>query len=1463
MSGSRGAAVASWAVESRTPLALHASQPASDSSALPGPGRALPPKAPSSSSPPPSPRRDAAPAGPPPGLKRLPSLPDLAAFNIPSFDLVGEFEKSIDSADVEGAAQPQSPQRPATATEGTLPPSKPERDCHLTTASETAAGVRAAGGHVRNRSRSMIDRPLSWLPGSTGFTTPGVARDGEDHRPKRLVKQNVARPPAPAPAPDSTPAGKPSDRSRTVDAFADFAKRSWIARSRSPSPPSSKPEKPRGAGRSISAGAAPAPGPESSTPGGQAKAADTAGTAGSPPKRSALVRASTYLTRIRQKPQNVFSRGSTSLGLKTPLGKSDAAADEPEAGAPPTPSPVGLPAVAIPKNASYNSVSSATSRTSSQAPSVDTDPDTDTATASSASENTSQSTIDTSVTMPHPTSRDPLWATFRTLDVEFSKFAAKSSTAGRMGVVRSILVPFLRSTAYHPSNANRAVLAAEDFDRRATILNKWWNGLLVMLAGASSRLPAGLGQAVAALGVHFPVLQPVAGVDRPALLEAITMVMMRPEWRACTSQFRPLADRCGRERVRARSGTDSTVATTHDPDSLLITESAEHNVRTMFVTNLTAQMALVVEKLSLRHAPLSLVNWCGKACAYAFFFVPGVCDVLVRLWGLNADLLRRVADEFGLPRRSRGESDDIVALFPPHMHRLGWSSVKTLSDRLRVAAKLPLLLAKIHWHGPWVSRWRGGDTDLVFIFCKYFYILAQEFMPDGLPLVEKARAPAFVLVHAQLLSVLDSTIHRQASPDAATGPPPLSDALHGADAALTAPPLPSNLMKGMDENRLLLLLKDVLFADSAFAVGPEIKHTFAEAFVAITKAATKRTPRFEHASCFVLCDFLEEALVALDAFQTSVRSGAATSPAGDENGRSDCSYQRGPAGPADCVDWPFWLDVGKMLLDSNNTMSEIRVLSFIYALWGPITADPARKETVCLDWLLSEAVFARFFNHWSPMVRAYYMRLLCWRICRDPGNANELDMKIFLVASQRLKTVWSHYLWLKQDAEAKGRMPPSTAPACPAPGKRFIIIRTEVPHPQPSLRLGLDSFSGAFPTVDSLLDYRASATGTGDDASSSSSKSSSSSSSSSSSNSGGKAGGGSGSMSFRKRLSLLGKVLPFGSSQDSPTAEPKRSWEEELEQARRDTVAARLASGPGKPNSLSGPPGPPTPPKQGPSAAVAPSSASVSSAGSTPTFDAPACVFRFTLTWHTGPGGFPMPCPPSRDRIITRPRLPAPAQARVSARSAADGPPPIPAGLPPETRRVSGLLQTGLVSEARNAKPLADASADDDDGGPRSPSRVKDAEKRPLLDVEIVPVSLTGFDDFGLDDEGRADGEGKLRAQSPVRTMSDSGPGGSESDRSGAPGARRPSLDPGTNNRVGPAASAPVPVPPPVVRPERPTGVYATTAVYAGRALAEWGMVVGECNSFVDRRRDEGVLGLSEVEVPTLSVEGLGMRARG
>lgn len=47
--------------------------------------------------------------------------------------------------------------------------------------------------------------------------------------------------------------------------------------------------------------------------------------------------------------------------------------------------------------------------------------------------------------------------------------------------------------------------------------------------------------------------------------------------------------------------------------------------------------------------------------------------------------------------------------------------------------------------------------------------------------------------------------------------------------------------------------------------------------------------------------------------------------------------------------------------------------------------------------------------------------------------------------SDRLRLVFSHYLWLRDDAEEKQTILPSTQACNPAPGRRFLIIRNDNP----------------------------------------------------------------------------------------------------------------------------------------------------------------------------------------------------------------------------------------------------------------------------------------------------------------------------------------------------------------------------------------------------------------------------------
>lgn len=824
----------------------------------------------------------------------------------------------------------------------------------------------------KSRSKSLVGRPKSWLPSRSATTDLGqkdkvaVLRKEKkmeaDKNELTISKGEEATP--------ERPDYNTRYRSRSFksSSFADYAKKSWG--SRSPSPKRDIEAERQEALRGLEGGPKmelTKKEPSMLSPRKLTRRKNTADSVGDKEKAAAaesspngksgtsraLNRASTYLGKM--KPPKPTTQGTVKAGATLTV---------------PSPAPLPKSETSTPAASAKPASDNVDHRLSSQT------------NASSHSDANTGGTDSTGVTEPSQCSetaalpksqpqRDPLWGMFRRLDSEYAIFLTKSSTSQRILIARNTLIPFFRTYGAQHA-ADDIALSFENVDRRTTILHKWWNGLLELLEGTGPKkdtgLPATTFASIQAKDAPHG-LQPVSGVDRPGLLELITNIMMRPEWRMCTPCFQPLKQRNSQEVIRGRAkARDSTD---------FIAESAEHNVRTMFVNNLLAQMGIVVEKMSSRHAPASLVTFCGKACAYAFFFVPGIAEVLVRLWGLTPDLLRRVADDFGLPRRSKSGSEEIVPMFPPTLSKLGWTSVKMMTDNLRLTTKLSLIAAKIHWHGPWVSRWRGADSDLFFIFTKYYYVLMEDFIPADMDLAGKSKAPGFALIHAQLLSVLDSTIHhRQAAFESMMGPQ-IMDPINGVDAmaAALAQLPPNNLLRGMDENRLIVLLKDMLAKGSVGGLTATARDAFATSFMLILKAATRKTPAFKQAPTLVLIDFFSEVLLVLDTYTGYT----------DPEGKSRKM--------ADHVDWNFWLDVlHKILFESNSTMSEIRILSLLYSAWDILTADATRKEKFCIDWLLSEPVFDKFFNNYTPMVRAYFMRLLCWRVCRDQGSPNELDM---------------------------------------------------------------------------------------------------------------------------------------------------------------------------------------------------------------------------------------------------------------------------------------------------------------------------------------------------------------------------------------------------------------------------------------------------------------------------------------
>ncbi len=597
--------------------------------------------------------------------------------------------------------------------------------------------------------------------------------------------------------------------------------------------------------------------------------------------------------------------------------------------------------------------------------------------------------------------KDELWPIFRSIEADHHKFVARTS-ALKAGVVRTTLLPFLRNRLYirHPS---LKVLSAAHLERRVNVLNKWWLELLYLL-----QMQNGL-----------------SGMDRPAILEAITAIMARPEWRLGSSAIAPLSLRHEEEVSRNMSslslGSDTSEAST---------DSVYQNTEAVFIQNLRFQMVIIVDKMSLRHAPASLVTFCGTATAYAFFFVPGIADVLVQSLKLPMDAIKRVADEFGLPRRTRlpNQEDEIVTTFPSNLHALGWTSPRALVNQIR--KPVPSFKSTVNFpdHGIWVNRWCGRDSELFYDFCKHYHVLLEEFIPRNTPFIEKARAPAFVLVHAQIVTILDATLHKSTPVDdlASNPSPQVDDILARTDASIASMPISpfANMARLMSENRLIMLVRDFLARPYE---QEEAQQAFAEAFSRSLKTAAKKTSLYNHSACLILCDFLEELWPIY------------------------AKYHRTNDHDMDLIDWRFWLDAWHRMLDSSNNFTVIRLFTFIYTIWDDLKAVDSRLEAVCLEWLLHEDTFEKFFLSWCPMMRAYYMRLLAWRVCRFDGTATQLDTEILSTVSDRLKAVLAYYQYQKQAAVRESATIPSSIPCNPAPGRHLLIIRSDARPPSPLL----------------------------------------------------------------------------------------------------------------------------------------------------------------------------------------------------------------------------------------------------------------------------------------------------------------------------------------------------------------------------------------------------------------------------
>ncbi|KAK6354752.1 hypothetical protein TWF696_003889 [Orbilia brochopaga] len=616
--------------------------------------------------------------------------------------------------------------------------------------------------------------------------------------------------------------------------------------------------------------------------------------------------------------------------------------------------------------------------------------------------------------------RDDLWLGFKALESDYSKFNCKSILQ-RTHILRSALIPFIRKfegcTSTVPIDIN-------ELDRRIRTLNKWWTLLLASLRANGSNM--------------VPIQ------DKSTYLEGVVGIMSRPEWRAASSSLAPLS-------TRNPSPSNSCSSLSSTSSTISYEKSLQHDMKVMYTTSLLDTLAYALDGMSEPQCG-GLMHFAGKVAAYAFFFVNGVSEMLIGLLGLKAPQLRKVLNEYGIGRGMdlQAVAEGVIGEFPQAVHSVGFTTMGAALPRLKKPGNYMVATSIIDWQGPWIHRWTGRETDMFFVFVKHYHLLLAEYLPVGTSPTARLCAPGFIFVQAQLLSLLETAINRGPPHllPVDTGPTNVTfDDIVGAHVmngngngggsgngngnGNTNQPAPAKTMyRPLMDQRIFSLLKDITL-DKNF--NDAMRDAFATAFASLLKSLAKNTKVVEHSACVSLCDLLEEGIPALYQFEQQSETGA--------------KY----------IDWPFWLDVSRQMIKNENSMTELRVFSFIYVIWDLIADDLERKRSVCLEWLLSDETWQRFFSHWCPMVRSFYMRLLCWRIGRLSAQGREitygpdgneisttsLDGEIFEALLMRLREAHAAFTFLRDEADRTMTVRPSVVPCPPAPNRKLAIVRVD------------------------------------------------------------------------------------------------------------------------------------------------------------------------------------------------------------------------------------------------------------------------------------------------------------------------------------------------------------------------------------------------------------------------------------
>ncbi|ODQ82916.1 hypothetical protein BABINDRAFT_164642 [Babjeviella inositovora NRRL Y-12698] len=622
---------------------------------------------------------------------------------------------------------------------------------------------------------------------------------------------------------------------------------------------------------------------------------------------------------------------------------------------------------------------------------------------------------------------------FKRLDSYFAKFSSKSDGVIKTNVLRLTIMTFLRTDNIDGENYYVTLNPAESARLRTFaqgVLCKWWEYLLSSLSSQTD--PNLTPLQTSSPGLTRRGSTKLSSLDKSAYLECLSRILARPEW-----------------------------------GMLAVSETATYRKL------LTSTMEFSLAKLNnAKTVPLAHAAFIGKVLAHSFFALPHVANALLFLLntkqGSLNDLVGCYFSERKLVVPGGSHEDEFIAagrklhllqVFPREVQHLigdlgrfnprraghqGLTASKSRFYKKRNLAMNPVV-PPVHPapgindpSGPWVSKWCLHGSDVFNSFLRHYLDILSSRV-SGIDIDDRLMlaAPGLLVIMCHIREIAEKGV-------TAVGAVPLK-LNPRKSSSLPRDPMKnmptSQVAKNAHYNSMVKLIHTLrnFVATSESKLRPHFVRYFDQLLMSLATLISTYRP--------------QESGVMLDLF-----SEFAQNMASDKNDYATMNI-------AMSIDWIFWIECVSRLVDTENAFQQLKGISFLYALWDmlpnylieDVTAYPSQKRYRATtptwysnlkesikwnagNWILSIPIWFKLFNHWQPLVRSYYMRLIVWKIIGLNEEFEDID-NIKHMVEMRLNMSYDRVTELISDSkECFGeRNLISITPATPIINRKFVI----------------------------------------------------------------------------------------------------------------------------------------------------------------------------------------------------------------------------------------------------------------------------------------------------------------------------------------------------------------------------------------------------------------------------------------